>query len=214
MYLPQHFEETRAEELHRVITEFPLGALVTHGLNGLDSNHLPFEFNPDVGEHGQLLAHVARANPVWREVKDDDDVLVIFRAGDAYISPNWYPSKHEFHRQVPTWNYRVVNVHGKVKIRDDERFVRAVVARLTRTNEARTESDRPWKMTDSSREYIDQLLTSIVGIEIHITKMIGKWKLSQNKDERDRISAAEELRKRDEQVISEAMLNTVSTKDR
>lgn len=160
-----------------------------------------------------MLCHVARANPAWKELTDGDEVLVIFRAADAYISPNWYPSKHEFHRQVPTWNYQAVHVHGKVNIRDDERFVRGVVARLTHVNEARTGSERPWKMTDSSKEYIDQMLTAIVGIEIEITKIVGKWKLSQNKEARDRINAAEELRKRGEKVISRAMLGTVDKKN-
>jgi transcriptional regulator len=107
---------------------------------------------------------------------------------------------------VPTWNYQAVHVHGRIKIRDDERFVRGVVARLTRVNEARTGSDQPWKMTDSSREYIDQMLSAIVGIEIEITQLVGKWKLSQNREERDRISAAEELRQRGEHVTSAAML--------
>ena len=206
MSLPPYFQESRVEELHRIITEYPLGAFIVNGPNGLDANHLPFEINPNVGERGHLFAHVARANPVWQETKDGDEALVIFRAANAYISPNWYPSKHESHRQVPTWNYQAVHVHGKVKIHDDERFVRGVVARLTRVNEARTRSGKPWKMTDSSKEYIDHMLTAIVGIEIEITSMIGKWKLSQNKEERDRVNAAEELRKRGDQVTSAAML--------
>ena len=190
MYLPQHFEETRAEELHRVIREYPLGVLVVDGPRGLNANHLPFELNPDAGARGHLLAHVARANPLWQEAKDGDEALVIFRAANAYVSPNWYPSKHEFHRQVPTWNYQAVHAHGKIKIRDDERFVRGVVARLTRVNEARTGSDKPWKMTDSSKEYIDQMLSAIVGIEIEITQLVGKWKLCQNREERDRINSS------------------------
>lgn len=206
MYLPQHFEETRAEELHRVIREYPLGVLVVNGPRGLDANHLPFDLRPDDGERGHLLAHVARANPLWQEATDGDEALVIFRAANAYISPNWYPSKHQFHRQVPTWNYQAVHVHGRIRIRDDERFVRGVVARLTRVNEARTGSDKPWKMTDSSREYIDQMLSAIVGIEIEITQLVGKWKLSQNREERDRINAAEELRQRGEHPTSAAML--------
>ena len=210
MYLPPHFEETRTEELHRVISDFPLGVLILNGPHGLDANHLPFELHPNAGERGQLLAHVARANPLWQEAKAGDDALVIFRAANAYISPNWYPSKHELHRQVPTWNYQAVHVHGKVTIRDDERFVRGVVARLTRVNEARTGSDKPWRMTDSSKEYIDGMLAAIVGIEIDITRMVGKWKLGQNREERDRISAAEELRKRGERVTSEAMRNAVA----
>lgn len=212
MYLPKHFEEARVNELHRVIIEYPLGVLVHNGPDGLDANHLPFELNATAGTRGRLLAHVARANPLWQVAKDGDDVLVIFRAGDAYISPNWYPSKHEAHRQVPTWNYRAVHVHGKIKIRDDEKFVRGVVARLTRVNEARASPDRPWKMTDSPAEYIDQMLAAIVGVEIEITSMTGKWKLGQNREERDRLNAAEELRKRGEQTISTAMRNSVITR--
>ena len=215
MYLPEHFEETRVEELHRIIAEYPLGTLVVNGPCGLDANHLPFELDTSAGKHGRLMAHVARAKPVWTEAKDGDDVLVIFRAADAYISPNWYPSKHEFHRQVPTWNYQAVHVHGKVSILDDERFVRGVVARLTRTHEARSESGkRPWRMTDSSKDYIDAKLAAIVGIQIDIEKMIGKSKLSQDKEERDRINAAEELRKRGERIISKAMLETTGKKGR
>jgi transcriptional regulator len=213
MYLPNHFDEARDEELLRTIAAYPLGALVVSGPNGLDANHVPFLIDEVSKSPKKLLAHVARANPLWKEAKDGDEALIIFRAEDAYISPNWYPSKHDFHRQVPTWNYRVVHVHGKLYIRDNERFVRGVVARLTRTHEAQTGSPRPWKMTDSSPEYVNQMLSAIVGIEIVVTKMIGKWKLSQNKEERDRINAAEELRKRGEQVVSKAMLDTVGNKN-
>jgi transcriptional regulator len=206
MYLPAHFNETRSEELLGLISRHPLGALVVNGPEGLDANHVPFEFMAQPGGQGTLIAHVARANPLWKEVTDGAEALVIFRAEHAYVSPNWYPSKHETHRQVPTWNYRVVHVHGKIKIRDDERFVRGVVARLTRTHEGRTGAERPWKMTDSAPEYIDRMLTAIVGIEIEITRMVGKWKVSQNRDERDRVGAAEELRKRGETVLADAIL--------
>ena len=207
MYLPKHFEETRPEELRRVMAEHPLGALVINGPDGLDANHLPFELDADAGEHGRLIAHVARANPVWKEISDGDAVLVIFRGADAYISPNWYPSKQETDRHVPTWNYQALHVHGEVRVRDDERFVRGVVARLTRTNEARTGSAKPWKMTDSSQEYIDKMLAAIVGIEIDITRIVGKWKLSQNREDRDRIGAADELRKRGAHALAEAILD-------
>ena len=145
---------------------------------------------------------------MWREAKDGDEASVIFRADDAYIfACNWYPSKHELHKQVPTWNYRVVHVHGKLYIRDSERFVRSVVARLTRAHESQTGAARPWRMTDSSPEYIDKMLSAIVGIEVEITQMVGKWKLSQNKEERDRLNAAEELGRRGEQQLSAAMLS-------
>ncbi len=209
MYLPNHFDEPRNEELKRTIAAYPLGALIVNGPNGLDANHVPFLIDEASTNPKRLLAHISRANPLWKEAKDGDEVLIIFRAEDAYISPNWYPSKHDFHKQVPTWNYRVVHVHGRLYIRDCERFVRGVVARLTRTHEGQIGSSRPWKMTDSSPEYIDQMLSAIVGIEIEVTKIVGKWKLSQNKEERDRINAAEELRKRGEQVVSTAMLDTV-----
>lgn len=212
MYLPSHFDEAREEELLRTVAAHPFGALIVNGPNGLDANHVPFLVDEANRSPRRLLAHVARANPLWKEAKDGDEALVIFHADDAYISPNWYPSKHDFHKQVPTWNYRVVHVHGKLYIKDDERFVRGVVARLTRIHEGQTGSPRPWKMTDSSPEYIDQMLSAIVGIEIEVTRMVGKWKLSQNKEERDRINAAEELSKRGGQAISGAMLDTVGSK--
>jgi len=208
MYLPDHFEEARAEELLRAIAAHPLGALVVNGPHGLDANHVPFLVDETSGGR-KLLAHVSRASPLWKETSEGDEVLVIFRAGDAYISPSWYPSKHEAHRQVPTWNYRVVHVYGRMHVRDDERFLRGVVARLTRTHELRSGSPKPWKMTDSSPDYIAEMISKIVGIEIEITRMIGKWKLSQNKEERDRVNAAQELLERGELEISGAMRRTV-----
>jgi len=212
MYLPKYFEETRPEELHRVIRKFPLGALVLDGSNGLVANHLPFELDPEIGESGQLIAHVARANPLWQEAENGQEVLVIFRAANAYVSPNWYPSKHETHQQVPTWNYQAVHAHGKIHIRDDEKFVRGVVARLTRVHELRSGNEKTWKMTDAPKEYIDQMLQAIVGIEIEITRLVGKFKLSQNKEERDLVNVAAELEKRGEHVTSQAMLATLSNR--
>lgn len=209
MYLPDHFEQDRREELLRTIAAFPLGALVIDGPNGLDANHVPFLID-DAEEGVKLLAHVARANGLWQEARDGQEVLVIFRADDAYISPNWYPSKHEHHRQVPTWNYRVVHVHGRIRIRDEERFLRGLVARLTRKHEAEAGAPRPWKMTDSAPEFIEQMLANIVGLEVEVTKIVGKWKLSQNKEESDRVSAADELAERGEETIAEAMRDTVS----
>jgi transcriptional regulator len=210
MYLPQQFEETRDEELYRLIANRPLGIIVISGSNGLNANHIPFQLNLNKGEKGHLLAHIARANPLWREITDDDEVLVIFSGANAYISPNWYPSKQAFHRQVPTWNYQAVHVYGKIKVRDDEKFIRGVVAHLTREHEKRAEAEKIWKMTDAPKEYIAQMLTAIVGIEIEVTKMVGKWKLSQNREEGDLINAANELRKRGEWEVSTEMLNTIA----
>lgn len=206
MYIPPHFAETRVEELTRIIRAHPLGVLVTQDEHGLDANHIPFEFDPDAGSHGVLTAHVARANPVWQRSPTGSPVMVIFRGAEGYISPSWYPTKHEAHRQVPTWNYEVVHAHGVMSIMDDERFVRGMVARLTRRHEA-TEAT-PWKMSDSAPDFIDQLLRSIVGIEIAVTSLEGKRKLSQNKEVRDRTGAADQLAARDNDALAQAMRGT------
>jgi len=147
MYLPAHFNESRTEILQQCIARHPFGILITHGKGGLDANHLPFELAANEGTLGVLRAHVARANPLWQQVANGDEVLVVFRAGDGYVSPNWYPSKHESHRQVPTWNDIVVHAYGRIHVHDDERFVRGVVARLTRSHEAA--QAKPWQMSDA-----------------------------------------------------------------
>jgi transcriptional regulator len=180
MYIPAHFSIKNLELMHQIIHAHPLGVLVTMTPEGLDANHIPFEL--DAGR-GVLTAHVARANPVWQQCGNEMDALVIFRGEESYISPNWYPSKHEFHRQVPTWNYEVVHVHGRMVVQDTEKFVRGVVGRLTRKHEAI--EAKPWKMGDSTPEFIDGMLKAIVGIEITITRMEGKAKLSQNREDRD-----------------------------
>lgn len=202
MYIPPHFAEVRAEELTRIIRAHPLGMLVTHGPEGLDADHLPFEFDPDAGA-GLLTAHMARANPLWQRCATGSAVMVVFRGAEGYISPNWYPSKHEAHRQVPTWNYEVVHAHGVLTVRDDERFVRAMVGRLTRRHEAA--QPRPWKMADSAPEFIDGLLRNIVGIEIALSSLTGKRKLSQNKEPRDRLQAAAELETANNAALAQAM---------
>ncbi|WP_019936758.1 FMN-binding negative transcriptional regulator [Bordetella sp. FB-8] len=203
MYVPAHFAETRPEELTRIIRAHPLGMLVTHDAQGLDANHLPFEFDPGAGTHGVLTAHVARANPVWRQCGEGADVMVVFRGAEGYISPNWYPSKHEAHRQVPTWNYEVVHAHGRLTVREDEKFVRGIVARLTRTHEGG--EPRPWKIGDSAAEFIDEMLKAIVGIEIAVTALVGKRKLSQNKEPRDRLGASEVLAERGQAELAQNM---------
>lgn len=212
MYVPAHFELAGAQAMHALIAAHPFGTLVTHGRGGLDANHVPFELEAGQGEHGILKAHVARANPVWQEVANGDEVMVIFRAGDAYISPNWYPSKHEAHKQVPTWNYQVVHAHGRITVHDDERYVRSVVARLTRTHEAA--QPRPWKMGDAPPDYLDTMLKSIVGIEIEITRLQGKVKLGQHKDVRDIRGPGEALMAQGNTMIGQAMLDSATAKER
>jgi transcriptional regulator len=203
MYIPDDFAENCLDVLHSLIADYPFGVLFTHGSNGLDVNHLPFELQASEGNLGVLHAHVSRNNSVWQDIKSGDEVIVVFQASDAYISPNWYPSKHEQHRQVPTWNYRVVHAYGKVTIRDDERYVRGVVARLTRTHEA--SQPEPWKISDAPKDYLEPMLKAIVGIEIEITKLQGKSKLGQNKERRDILGAADGLSKSGHQTIANAM---------
>ena len=187
----------------RVRREQRLGALVRREDGLLDADHIPFECNPDVGALGLLSAHVARANPLWQRCPTGTPVLVIFRGAAHYVSPNWYPSKHETHRQVPTWNYEVVHAHGTLTVRDDERHVRALVARLTRHHDAA--EPRPWKMGEAPPDYLDTMLRNIVGIEVNITSLVGKSKLSQNKEARDRLTAADTLAERGQPELAQAM---------
>ena len=203
MYTPPHFAITDPQVLHRIMGDHPLGVLVTSTVSGLDANHIPFEFNPSVGKLGVLTGHVARANLVWQQCLQGADVMVIFRGDETYISPNWYPSKHETHRQVPTWNYEVVHVFGRLTVRDDEKFMRGVVARLTRTHEA--QEPKPWKLGDSAPDYIDGMLKAIVGIEIAIERLEGKSKLSQNRESRDLQGAVDKLREQGKTSIAQAM---------
>jgi transcriptional regulator len=204
MYVPGHFAESRTEALHALIESAPLGILFTHGQGGMDANHLPFHLSRDEGSLGVLHCHVARANPVWRDITTGDAVLVVFRTADAYISPNWYPSKRETKEQVPTWNYVVAHAHGRATIRDDERYVRTVIARLTKTHES--PQANPWKMSDSPKDYIDMMVKNIVGIEVEITQLVGKLKLSQNRETRDILEAGETLKQRGQELIGNAML--------
>lgn len=203
MYLPEQFAETRIEELHRIVREHPLGMLVTHTGAGLDANHLPFELDPARGPFGTLQGHIARANPLWQEVPAGAMVLVVFRGAHGYVSPNWYPSKHETHRSVPTWNYEVVHAHGRIRLIDDAKFVGGVVARLTRAHEAA--EPQPWKMADAPRDYIEQMLRMVVGIEIEVTSLVGKRKLSQNRDARDFQGVVGALQDRDQRELASAM---------
>ena len=194
MYLPEHFAEDRPEQLHALHTDA-----------GLDANHIPFELLAEQGAQGVLQGHIARANPLVHQITDGAPVLVIFQGPQGYISPNWYPSKHETHRQVPTWNYQVVHAHGRIRLRDDERFVRGLVARLTREHEAQAGPERPWKMTDSSPDYISEMLAKIVGIEIEIERLVGKFKLSQNKAAADVAGVVDALDERGQETLADSM---------
>jgi transcriptional regulator len=212
LYNPAHFDESSPEAIDALIADHPLGILITRGPSGLDANHLPFELRRDRGDHGVLHTHVARPNPVWRDVSNGDEVLVVFRVADAYISPNWYPSTHDTHKLVPTWNYIVAHAHGRITVHDDENYVREVVSRLTATQE--DHRPEPWRLSDSAPGFIDALVKGIVGLEIEITRLVGKSKLSQNREERDLRSAGQMVKAEGQRIISEAMLRRADMKSK
>ena len=191
MYVPKHFEEPRVEVMHALIRARPLGALVVPTAGGLVANHIPFEISPEPAPLGTLRAHVARANPVWRDAAPGGEALVIFQGPDAYVSPAWYPTKKETGKVVPTWNYTVAHAYGPVRFIDDRTWLRAFVEMLTDRHEAgRTE---PWKVTDAPGDFVDTLVGAIIGVEIPLTRLVGKWKVSQNRPAHDREGVAEAL---------------------
>ncbi len=192
MYIPAHFEETQIEILHQLIRNHPLGTLVTLSSDGLNANHIPLELDLEPTPFGTLRGHVARANPVWRDFNQDVEALVIFQGANSYITPSWYATKKETGKVVPTWNYAVVHAYGSLKIIDDTAWLRGLVERLTTQHEAAKAA--PWKVSDAPENYIEPLLRAIVGIEILITKILGKWKVSQNQPQANRTGVIEGLR--------------------
>jgi transcriptional regulator len=185
MYLPAHFEEKRPDVLHAFVQAHPFGLLVTQGADGMLANGLPFVLDADgAGGHGTLRAHVARANPVWRETAPGSRTLVVFQGPQAYVSPGWYASKREHGKVVPTWNYVMVQARGTFRAVDDAAWLRRFVTRLTERHEAAL--PRPWAVTDAPADYVDTMLNAIVGIEIELTALTGKWKVSQNRSAADR----------------------------
>jgi len=191
MYLPRHFEESRVEVMHALIREHPLGVLVTLGSDGLSANHIPIEVHPEPAPFGTLRAHVARANPVWRDYAADVDALVVFQGPAGYVTPSWYATKRETGKVVPTYNYAVVHAYGRLRIVEDAAWLRSLVGRLTDSFEARRPA--PWQVTDAPAGFIDAQLRAIVGIEIPLTRLLGKWKMSQNRSAEDRAGVAQAL---------------------
>jgi transcriptional regulator len=216
MYLPSHFEETRPEVLHELVRAHPLGLLITLGPAGLQANPVPFMLDvtgADAG-HGMhtgtdaepaadthaaaatapapvLRAHVARANPVWREARSDVEALVVFQGPQAYISPSLYATKAATGKVVPTWNYVVVQARGPLRVVHDAAWLHALVTRLTDRHEAGRAA--PWQVSDAPADYVDRMLQAIVGIEIPLSALTGKWKVTQNRSQADRDGVARGL---------------------
>jgi len=191
MYNPPHFQEERPEVLHQLIREHSLAALVTLGSGGLIANHVPLILYPGAGPLGTLRGHLSRINPQWRDSLPDVPALAIFQGPAAYITPSWYPTKEASGKVVPTYNYMVVHAHGPLQTYDDPRLLERNVRALTELHESRFAE--PWSVDDAPADYVQGLLKGIVGIEIQIARLEGKWKLSQNRPPEDRQGAVEGL---------------------
>lgn len=184
MYLPKQFVETDVQVLHALIGAHPLATWVVHTEGGLQANHIPFVLDPHRGKFGTLVGHIARANDLNKLCREPMDSLLIFQGSDAYISPSWYPSKQDHGKVVPTWNYAVVHAHGQARLVDDREWLLAQLAQLTEAHESGRTA--PWQVEDAPADFIDGLLQAIVGVEIPITRLEGKWKVSQNRPHGER----------------------------
>lgn len=185
MHIPQYHAETDLEVLHDLISKTPLGTWVVCQNDKITAHHLPFMLVRSRGEYGSLVAHVAKGNPVWKIVHDSaDSSLIIFQGADTYITPSWYASKKEHGKVVPTWNFAVVHAYGVPKVQTDMEWLQEHLNTLTDHHEA--DQPAPWKVDDAPSEFINRMKQGIVGIEIPIEQIIGKWKVSQNRDQADR----------------------------
>lgn len=184
MYTPKLHEEKRLDVLHQLISDYPLGTLVVMGEGELVANAIPFYLDTSRGEYGTLVAHISRANPLWEMAPTDISALVIFQGPQAYISPSWYPSKAEHGRAVPTWNYVMVQASGKPRFIQDRDWLLAHVTELSNTHEQH--KNDTWLVSDAPEDFIERLLKGIVGVEIPLEKIVGKWKVSKDRPEVDK----------------------------
>ena len=184
MYQVKHFAEDRLEVQHTLIEKHPLGLLICNDDKGrLLANPIPFKLIREGGELGTLQAHMARPNPQWSQLKEVQECLVVFQGEEAYISPNWYPTKQEHGKVVPTWNYVTVHTWGVPTVIDDPDWIRSQVDRLTAQQEA--DQATPWQVDDAPPDFSASMIRGIVGIEIAISEIQGKWKVSQNRPAAD-----------------------------
>lgn len=205
MYLPKQFEEPDMDVLHALIRAKPLATLVTFNASGIEANHIPLLLTVDRKPYGTLCGHVARSNPLWQDHPEDSDVLVIFHGAESYITPSWYASKAETGKVVPTWNYISVQAKGKLHVIHDSGWILSQLESLTSQNEA--EFEHPWAISDAPHEFTSKLVEAIVGIEIVITELKGKWKVSQNQSDQDRYSVVNGLRKHGQNEMAEIVIS-------
>lgn len=193
MYQPPHFREDRLDVMQDLIRSHPLGLLISAGAGGILANPIPFLIDASVGEKGLLTAHLSRANPQWKALAEGAEALVVFQGPQAYVTPSWYETKRETGKVVPTWNYAIVQVRGAVTVRDDADWLDEQVRALTGEHEGRR--DAPWAVDDAPADFLKAQLRGIVGVEIDISAIEGKWKVSQNRPEADRKGVADGLTK-------------------
>ncbi len=192
MYLPSSFQETRLPVLHELMRGNSLGTLVTMDASGLVADHIPMQVLTAPEPFGMLRGHVARANPVWRAHPADKEALAVFQGPQVYVSPSFYPTKQLTGEVVPTWNYAVVHAYGTMRFIHDRDWLLELVATLTDAHEGARAA--PWKVDDAPHDYIQKMLAAIVGFEFSITRLVGKWKVSQNRHAADRQGVIEGLR--------------------
>lgn len=198
MYVPQHFEEKDPAVLHALMRTHPFGAWIMEIDGELTANHLPFILDTGRGGHGLLRGHIARANPAWRALQAGRPSMVIFQGADTYITPSWYAVKAEHGKVVPTWNYAVVHAHGNARAIEDRGWLLALLGELTAQHEANRPA--PWQLSDAPSDYVDSLVNAIVGIEIPVTRLVGKWKTSQNRTPADKHGVIAGLQERGDDV--------------
>ncbi len=201
MYIPPHFQEVSSVEIAAIIEAAPLACIVAQTAQGLIANHIPLLRAPD----GSLIGHVALANDMHRLIADGQEVLAIFRGEDGFVSPNFYPSKAEHHRHVPTWNYQVVHARGTIRFQHDDHAKRAAVGLLTRSHERRVNGAQAWRMADAPADYMQQMLGAIVAFRITVTEWLAKSKLSQNRDARDYQGTIDGLRASGQTALAQRM---------
>ena len=199
MYEPRSFVEDRIDVLHDMVRQHSLGTMVAMTNGGLNVDHLPFLVGAG-GPFGVLRSHVARANHVWH-AKHLADAVIVFQGPQRYITPSWYATKAETGKVVPTWNYVVVHAHGPLRFIEDAQWLRDHVNELTNVHEASRPT--PWKASDAPDDYVDGLLGAIVGVEMVVARLDGKWKLGQNRPERDRTGMIDGLRRENRESDAE-----------
>ncbi|WP_347985940.1 FMN-binding negative transcriptional regulator [Methylomonas sp. AM2-LC] len=194
MYRPAQFDQQNIELMHNLIRSRPLATLVTIDSDGINANHIPLHLSALPAPYGTLQGHVARSNSLWQDFAADTEVLAIFHGPESYISPSWYATKKETGKVVPTWNYVVVHAYGTLRIIDDAAWIRQQLQALT--NEQETDFADPWTLDDAPADFTEKLIGSIIGIEMVITRLAGKWKISQNQPLKNQLGVIQGLNSR------------------